>query len=86
MKSAVKIFFEKKKLCTPMNCTLVALIPKSKEAMRMRGMRPISCCSTISKIITARMRTVISDPSQSAFIPGRNIQDNVIMAQELMRR
>ncbi|KAK4383974.1 Transposon TX1 uncharacterized protein [Sesamum angolense] len=51
---------------------------------------PISCCNVIYKIITKilvlRIRGVLDkiiSLSQSAFVPGRSISDNVLLAQEL---
>ncbi|KAK4381838.1 Transposon TX1 uncharacterized protein [Sesamum angolense] len=53
-------------------------------------LQPISCCNIIYKIITKilvlRFRGVLDkiiSPSQNAFVPGRSISDNVLLAQEL---
>ena len=58
----------------------------------MNDFRPISCCNTIykgiSKVIANRLKSVlpsIISKSQSAFIKGRSISDNILLAQELMR-
>ena len=58
----------------------------------MGDFRPISCCNTvykcITKIIAKRCQEVlphIIDESQSAFIKGRRISDNVLLAQDIMR-
>ncbi|KAK4383744.1 Transposon TX1 uncharacterized protein [Sesamum angolense] len=52
--------------------------------------RPISCCNVIYKIITKilvlRIRGVLDkliSPSQTAFVPGRSISDNILLAQKL---
>ncbi|GJT20143.1 RNA-directed DNA polymerase, eukaryota, reverse transcriptase zinc-binding domain protein [Tanacetum coccineum] len=54
--------------------------------------RHIACCNVmykcISKILTNRIKHGLSkvvNINQSAFIPGRHIQDNILLAQELMR-
>lgn len=92
VKRAVRFFFTEKKLYPAANCTLVTLIPKTKQARAVKNLRPISCCTTIykiiSKILTARLGAVICtvvNESQSAFIPGRKIDDNIFLAQELMK-
>lgn len=89
---AVWYYFEQKKIDPAINCTLVALIPKTKNTMGMGSMRPISCCTTvykiISKIITGRLSKVMNsivNSSESVFVPGRNFHDNIIMAHELLK-
>jgi hypothetical protein len=61
---AVHDFFDNGRLYKAANCTLVTLIPKTKEAKRIKEYRPISCCSTIykiiSKVLTKRMGEVMT--------------------------
>ncbi|KAE8696229.1 Zinc finger family protein, putative isoform 1 [Hibiscus syriacus] len=56
------------------------------------AVRPISCCSVIYKIITRILVTRLVlffpgmiSPNQSAFVKGRNIADNTLLAQEVVR-
>ncbi|KAL2246328.1 UNVERIFIED_CONTAM: Retrovirus-related Pol polyprotein from type-2 retrotransposable element R2DM, partial [Sesamum indicum] len=55
--------------------------------------RPISCCNVIykaiTKIISDRLAPALEhliDHCQSAFIGGRNITDNIFLAQEMVRQ
>ncbi|CAM8929085.1 unnamed protein product [Rhodiola kirilowii] len=74
-----------------LNRTLITLVPKTKEPKRIEEYRPISLCNVVAKMVTKvlanRLKTVlphiISD-SQSAFVPGRLISDNILAAHELI--
>lgn len=85
-------FFNTLHLPRIVNSTAIALIPKSRPAASIANYRPISCCNTlykcISKMIAFRMKmvmpSIISD-CQSAFVPGRLIGDNTLLAQSLCR-
>lgn len=75
-----------------MNCTNIALIPKVTPPTSVTSFRPISCCNVIYKCITKILATRLVNvmPSvvsmnQAAFIPSRNILDNVLLAQELLK-
>ena len=88
---AIHNFFYTGRLAKEINHTLLCLIPKVPNATRVSDFRPISCCSviykTISKVISERMKPYLNQlvgPAQSAFIPGRRISDNIMMAHELV--
>lgn len=72
------------------NHTLVCLIPKTKQPETMQAMRPISLCNVLfrvlSKVLENRLKpclsSIISD-KQSAFIQGRLLTDNALIAFEI---
>ncbi|KAL0455549.1 UNVERIFIED_CONTAM: LINE-1 reverse transcriptase [Sesamum latifolium] len=87
---AVQDFFVTGKLLKQINSTLLSLIPKVVSPVTVSDFRPISCCNVlykiISKIIVQRMQgfmTKLISPSQNAFVPGRRISNNILLAQEL---
>ncbi|KAL4283814.1 hypothetical protein GQ457_16G010140 [Hibiscus cannabinus] len=73
------------------NQTVIVLIPKIQAPTQMRQFRPISLCTvvykTVSKVLVNRLRPLMSvciDEEQAAFVPGRHISDNIIVAHELI--
>ncbi|KAL2248022.1 UNVERIFIED_CONTAM: putative mitochondrial protein [Sesamum indicum] len=88
---AVLEFFSTGKLLKQVNSTLSALIPKVHTPMTVGDFRPISCCNVlykiIAKLLVQRLSVVLDkiiSPCQGAFIPGRSIGDNILLAQELL--
>lgn len=89
---SVRDYFSNGKLLKEINATVIALVPKVTAPQKVSDFRPIACCNVIykciSKVITNRMKGVLNDivdENQSAFIPGRQISDNILLSQELMR-
>lgn len=73
------------------NGTLVTLIPKNLAAKAIKYYSPISCCSTIykviAKIMTLRLGKVLShivSKSQAAFVQGQKIHDHIYLTYELI--
>jgi hypothetical protein len=72
-----------------LNHTFLCLIPKKKKPLLTSEFRPISLCNVIYKIVTKvtvnRLKLIlpdIIDAPQSAFVPGRLIIDNALVAFE----
>jgi hypothetical protein len=90
--AAVQEFFVEGKIYNAINSTLVTLIPKHAAVKTIKEYRPISCCTTlfkiISKILTLRLSRVLGsiiNLSQAAFVPGQHIHDHILLAYELIR-
>ncbi|CAM8915205.1 unnamed protein product [Rhodiola kirilowii] len=73
-----------------LNETLIVLVPKVKEVERVEDLRPISLCKVVMKIITKvlanRLKEILPNiisQCQSAFIRGRLITDNILIAHEV---
>ncbi|KAJ6889555.1 hypothetical protein NC652_030338 [Populus alba x Populus x berolinensis] len=89
--AAIRFFFSTNLLPRCVNATRVALVPKTEQPACMSDFRPISCCNVlykcISKLIVIRLKAALVDvigPSQSVFLPGRNISDAILITQELL--
>jgi len=71
--------------------TNIALIPKVDSQVSMKDLRPIALCNVVYKIVAKvlanRLKLVLDkcvSDSQSAFVPGRSILDNVMTPIEII--
>uniref|UniRef100_A0A803PBV4 Reverse transcriptase domain-containing protein n=1 Tax=Cannabis sativa TaxID=3483 RepID=A0A803PBV4_CANSA len=87
----VRNFFETSVLPRGLNATNLVLIPKKKNPSAMGELRPIALCNVpykiVSKVLANRMKGILDhvvSETQSAFIPGRLISDNIMVAFEVM--
>lgn len=89
---AVLEFFSSGKLLKQWNATNLVLIPKIPNAATMSDFRPISCLNTvykvISKLLAGRLKAILPSVishSQSAFMLGRLLLENVLLAIEIIQ-
>lgn len=89
--AAVREFFISGRLLKQWNATTLVLIPKTTNASTTSDFRPISCLNTmykvISRLLTNRLQLFLSNvisSSQSAFLPGRLLTENVLLATEMV--
>ncbi|KAG7548232.1 Reverse transcriptase domain [Arabidopsis suecica] len=88
---AVQEFFRSGQLLKQWNSTTLVLIPKITNASSLSEFRPISCLNTlykvIAKLLTSRLQHLLNQvisPAQSAFLPGRLLAENVLLATNIV--
>ncbi|WZY87924.1 hypothetical protein YC2023_044659 [Brassica napus] len=84
-------FFETNSLNPRQNETHIRLIPKGTSQRTVADYRPIALCNThykiIAKILTRRLKPLLPhliSKTQSAFVSGRAITDNVLITHETL--
>lgn len=89
--AAIQGFFPGGHLLRSLNQTLITLIPKTTCPTKPSQYRPVSLCNVLYKIITKilanRLRRFLSETileNQGAFVGGRQISDNILVAHKVM--
>lgn len=87
----VKGFFQDGAIPQDWNYTQLCLLPKKPNPSLMTDLRPISLCAVsykiISNILCARLKSILPllvSPTQGAFVAGRLISDNLLIAHEMV--
>lgn len=88
---AVQQFFSLGSIPRQVNAAILALIPKKPNLSHVSDYRPISYCTTIDKCVVKILANRIHNAlphlisqNQAAFIRGRSISDNILLAHELV--
>ncbi len=88
---AIQCFFAQAAMPEDWKATFITLIPKRQNAAERCHFRPISLCTTLYKVVArimvGRIKPLlpgIISQEQGAFVAGRNISHNVMLAQEMM--
>lgn len=82
-----------KKIHESWNDTVIVMIPKVDSPEKISQYRPINLCNVLykvtSKMIALRLKGILDEvisPVQSAFVPGRLITDNILLAYQCMHK
>ncbi|GMI66193.1 hypothetical protein HRI_000288600 [Hibiscus trionum] len=85
----ITAFFKEGELDPTINKNNIVLIPKKANPTEVSHLRPISLCNfslkVITKVLATRLKVFLPDlipQYQSAFVKGRAIHDNIILANE----
>ncbi|XP_013645955.2 uncharacterized protein LOC125594385 [Brassica napus] len=89
--TSITHFFYTGFLPSSANATILTLVPKFPGASEITEFRPISCLNTVYKVISRllvkRLKPILPKlilPSQTAFVKGRLLLENTILASELI--
>ncbi|GAU35032.1 hypothetical protein TSUD_103550 [Trifolium subterraneum] len=89
--SAASTWLERGYFPTSLNDTNICLIPKCDNLTTMKDLRPISICNVlykmISEVLANRLKCCLDkcvSQEQSAFVEGRSILDNALIATEVI--
>ncbi|XP_021736238.1 uncharacterized protein LOC110702800 [Chenopodium quinoa] len=89
--SAIQYFFARGYMLKDWNRTFLVLLPKVDHPDNPSQFRPFGLCNVlykcIAKCMTARLRKILPiliSESQSAFVPGRLMSDNSLIAHEML--
>ena len=92
MTNAILDFLNSGNMVPRFNYTHIVLIPKIKSPQKILDFRPISLCNVIYKIISIvfanRLKQILPQlisPTQSAFVTGHLITNNVLVAYETLQ-
>lgn len=87
----VQIFSDSGSFPPELNFTQLSILPKKPNPTNMMDLRPISLCSVmykiISKLLCSRLKILLSNivsDTQGAFVNGRLISDNILIAHEMI--
>ncbi|XP_038972451.1 uncharacterized protein LOC120104769 [Phoenix dactylifera] len=91
MVEAIQCFFTQAAMPEDWKATFITLIPKRQNAAEPCHFRLISLCTTLYKVVArimvGRMKPLLPgliSQEQGAFVAGRNISHNVMLAQKMM--
>ncbi|CAL1356334.1 unnamed protein product [Linum trigynum] len=83
--------FRDPELIASVNATLLTLIPKKQNPVSVAEFRPIGLCNVsykaLAKCLANRLKPLMTQlikPNQTSFVPGRSIQSNIIILQEVV--
>ncbi|KAF7810667.1 putative ribonuclease H protein [Senna tora] len=92
-RSPTSFFFDNGTFTDHLNKSFITLIPKTNAPQSFKDFRHISLANVsyklITKVLCSRLKCFLPDliaPNQSAFLKGRLITDNIVLATELMHK